>query len=81
MSVYRGTLGNLFSKTCKQYLSISQKATVSNPPVDSSPRLKPPIPEKRSKCLSFILSRSKNFKLILTHRAFQIKHQKDFKLI
>lgn len=33
---------------------MSQKPTVSNAPVDSSPRLKPPIPENKSKCFKMV---------------------------
>lgn len=48
----QGTSGQCFASTRRQNGSISQNATVSNPPVRSSPRLKPPIPENRSKTFS-----------------------------
>lgn len=54
-SSYRGTSGQCFASTRRQNESISQKATVSNPPVRSKPKLKPPIPEKRSRTRSINL--------------------------
>jgi hypothetical protein len=40
--------GQCFFKTFWQKSSFSTKAIVSNPPVDSNPKLNPPIPENRS---------------------------------
>ena len=54
MSSYCLTCGQCFCKTCREYLSISQKATVSKPPVASSPKLKPPMPLNKSKCFKMV---------------------------
>src|SRR5690606_2911722 len=52
------TSGQCFARTRRQNGSISQKATVSKPPVRSKPRLKPPMPEKRSRTRSFCIHRT-----------------------
>ena len=54
-SSYCFTSGQCLANTSRGNSSFSQKATVSKPPVRSSPRLKPPIPENRSRTLSFCL--------------------------
>jgi len=48
-----GTSGQCFRSTAWQYGSISQNATVSNPPVRSSPSEKPPMPENKSNTRNF----------------------------
>ena len=48
-----GTSGQCFRKTTWQNLSCSQNATVSNPPVRSSPSENPPMPLKRSRTVKF----------------------------
>ena len=55
ISLYCFTLGQCFFKTLRENFSISQNATVSNPPVASSPKLNPPSPLNKSKCLSIML--------------------------
>lgn len=50
------TCGQCFANTRRQNGSISQKATVSNPPVRSKPKLKPPIPEKRSRTRNLFIT-------------------------
>jgi len=52
-SSYIGTSGQCFLSTFCGNGSISQKATVSKPPVRSRPRLKPPMPENKSKTFNF----------------------------
>lgn len=51
-SLYCLTVGQCFASTARQNGLISQKATVSKPPVRSRPRLKPPMPENRSRTFS-----------------------------
>lgn len=51
-SSYIGTPGQCLDSTRRQKGSISQNATVSNPPVRSSPRENPPMPLKRSSVFS-----------------------------
>src|SRR6266704_4366689 len=54
MSPWHGTSGQCLASTARANRSISQNATVLNPPVLSRPRENPPIPLKRSSTLSFI---------------------------
>lgn len=54
-SSYCLTLGQCFASTRRQNGSISQKATVSKPPVLSRPNEKPPMPENKSSTLSFVI--------------------------
>jgi len=56
-SPYCFTPGQCFAKTRRGNSSISQNATVSKPPVRSSPRLNPPIPLNRSRTRSFVILR------------------------
>ena len=55
-----GTSGQCLRRTAWQNWSRSQNATVRKGPADSSPRLNPPIPLKRSRTLSFFLCSSPN---------------------
>ena len=60
MSSKIGMFGQCFRKTAWQKRSCSQKATVEKAPVASSPRLNPPIPEKRSRTVKFFFELSQS---------------------
>jgi len=67
MSIYCLTRGQCFARTFLGYSSMSQNATVSKPPVASSPRENPPIPLKRSKCLSLSPFTGSSFQDLFYH--------------
>ena len=70
MSSCSGTSGQCFANTFRQYGSISQNATVSNPPARSRPSEKPPMPENRSN--TFSIQPTKPPRTCRHHRRFGV---------
>ena len=73
MSLYCLTFGQCLRSTFLGYSSISQKATVLNPPVASNPRENPPMPLNRSRCFNYVAFFPVLLKLILVESEFLLE--------